>query len=213
MNLIDPQKTPRMPSKTIVKIEGPSSEHILDQPTLQHPRLKIDLLVAAPLFVGGSSVEGVVRIVVDEAERVRHRKTLTLERVSVDLLGLEEALQPCLRRKTFLALGNELVDDFHPPPDDMVDLQQPLPPQKRSWILVPSISTLPFLIKLPLNVGPPPFVSKIAKIRYVLCATLVIKDAGRELSVRCSQETALLSVQDRTSTFRSLGARSLMHHS
>lgn len=194
---IDPQRSARIPSKTIVKIEHPSSEHLLQEPHLPHPRLKVDLLLAAPLFVGGSSVEGVLRIVVDDAERLRHRKLLTLERVSIDLLGVEEITQPKERRKIFLTRGNELVDICHPPPPDMVDSQHPLEPTKRSWILVPSVSTLPFLLTLPLTVGPPPFVCKFARIRYVVCATLVVKDAGRQLSVRCTQETALLSVQDR----------------
>jgi len=184
-----------MPSKTIVKVENANSKDILDHPMHPHPRLRIDLQVAAPLFVGGSSVEGIVRVVVDEAERVRHRKTLILERISVDLLGIEEVSG--VKRNTFLSLGNELVDLGHPPPVEMVLSQQPITPQENSWILVPSISTLPFLITLPLEVGPPPFQSKHARIRYVLCVTATIKDSGRQLCVRSSQETAVLSVYDR----------------
>ena len=188
----------RAPSKTIVKVESTSTGNILDHPSHQHPRLKVDLQVAAPLFVGGSTVEGVVRIVVDEADRVRHRKTLTLERVSVDLLGVEELSGS--KRHVFLALGNELVDLGHPPPNDMVESLSILGSEGRSWILVPSITKLPFLITLPLEVGPPPFQAKHARIRYVLCATLTIKDAGRQLCVRSSQDTAVLSVYDRKSS-------------
>lgn len=186
----------RVPSRTIVRLRNPASSDILNHPFHQHPRLKVDLQVAAPLFVGGSSVEGVVRIVVDEAERVRHRKMLTLERVSVDLLGIEE-VSPGPRRHIFLSLGNELIDIGHPPPSDMVQSQQPQAPHGRSWILVPSLSILPFLITLPLEVGPPPFRSKHARIRYVLSVTLTIKDAGRQLCVRSSQDTSVLSVYDR----------------
>lgn len=178
----------RIPSKTIVKVENANSKDILDHPTHPHPRLRVDLQVAAPLFVGGSSVEGVVRIIVDEAERVRHRKTLTLERISVDLLGIEEVSGA--KRNTFLSLGNELVDATHPPPVAMVGTREP-------WVLMPSISTLPFLITLPLEVGPPPFQSRYARIRYVLCATVTIRDSGRQLCVRSTQETAVLSVYDR----------------
>lgn len=196
---MDPQRAVRMPSRTIIKQATLSSEHLLDQPYLPHPRLKMDLLLAGPLFVGGSSVEGVIRIVVDDAEKVRHRKLLTLERVSLDLLGVEEIMQPRERRKIFLTLGNELVDTSHPPPEDMVDGQAQLAQASRSWILTPAVSTLPFLLTLPLSVGPPPFSCKHARIRYIVSATLQIKDAGRLLSVRCSQETALLSVQDRKS--------------
>lgn len=191
----DRGRTPRMPSKTIVKVESASSNDILDHPYHPHPRLKVYLQVAAPLFVGGSSVEGSVRIIVDEADRLHHRKTLTLERVSVDLLGIEELSGA--KRNVFLSLGNELVDFAHPPPEDLVESQQPITPQERSWILVPSVSTLPFLITLPLEVGPPRFISRHAKIRYILCATLTIKDAGRQLCVRCSQDTEILSVYDR----------------
>lgn len=186
----------RPPSKTIVKVASTSSGDILDHPTHLHPRLKADLQIAAPLFVGGSTVEGVVRIVVDEAERVRHRKTLTLERVSLDLLGVEELSGS--KRYVFLALGNELVDVSHPPPSDMVESLKDTISQGRSWILIPSVTKLPFLLTLPLEVGPPPFQSKHARIRYVLSATLRIKDAGRELCVRSSQDTSVLSVYDRT---------------
>lgn len=206
----DPQKAPRIPSKTIIKRENPSTEHLLDSPNLPHPRLKVDLLLAAPLFVGGSSVEGVIRIVVDDAEKVRHRKMLTLERVSLDLIGVEEIMHPKARRKVFLSLGNEVVDTWHPPPEDMVDDIRPLTSTTRSWMLIPSVSTLPFLLTLPLTVGPPPFDCKYARIRYILCATLYVKDAGRALSVRCSQETALLSVQDREAVTLHRGGLALL---
>lgn len=150
--------------------------------------------MAAPLFVGGSSVEGVVRIVIDEAERVRHRKTLTLERISLDLLGIEEVSGA--KRHIFMALGNDLVDPSHQPPKEMVESQASVNQLEHSWILVPSVTSLPFLITLPLEVGPPPFRSKHACIRYVLCATLTIKDSGRTFCIRCSQDTAILSVYD-----------------
>ena len=207
---IDPQKAPRIPSKTIIKRDNPSTEHLLQSPNLPHPRLKVDLLLAAPLFVGGSSVEGVIRIVVDDAEKVRHRKMLTLERVSLDLIGVEEIMHPKPRKKVFLSLGNEVVDSWHPPPEDMVDDQRPLTSTNRSWMLIPSVSTLPFLLTLPLTVGPPPFDCKYARIRYIVCATLHIKDGGRELSVRCSQETALLSVQDREALLHHCRTRALL---
>ena len=189
----------RVPSKTIIKKDTPATTDVLDHPSHQHPRLKVDLQISAPLFVGGSSVEGVVRIVVDEAERTRYRKSLTLERLCVDLLGVEELSG--VKRHVFLALGNELVDLGHPPPSYMVESTDPIPPSRRSWILVPSVSKLPFLLTLPLEVGPPPFQSKHARIRYVLCASLTIKDAGRQLSVRSSQDTSILSVYDRKSPF------------
>ncbi|KAB8343190.1 hypothetical protein FH972_022780 [Carpinus fangiana] len=189
------RKGQRVPSKTIIKIGSSAAEDLLEHPTHQHPRLKLDVQLAAPLFVGGGSVEGFIRITVDEADRVRHRKALTLERLSIDLLGVEEVSGP--RRNIFLALGNELVDTGHPPPEDMVQSRiAVMAPRERSWILVPSMSNLPFLLTLPLDVGPPPFTSRHARIRYVLVATMTIKDAGRQLCVRSSAITAVLSVYD-----------------
>lgn len=185
----------RIPSKTIIKVGGSPSDNLLDHPNHVHPRLRVDIQVAAPLFVGGSSVEGLVRIVVDQAERIRHRKTLTLERLCVDLLGIEEVSGA--KRNVFLALSNELVDSSHSPPSLMVESHLTLGAVNKPWILVPSVSSLPFLITLPLEVGPPPFQSKHARIRYVICATLTIKDADRQLCVRTSQDTAVLSVYDR----------------
>ena len=152
--------------------------------------------MAASLFVGGSTVEGIVRIVVDEAARLRNRKTLAIERLSVDLIGVEEVFE---KRNIFLSLGNELVDNLHPPPGDMVESQTPHPPQSQPWLLMPSVTRLAFLLTLPLEVGPPPFISKNARIRYMLSATLFFKDAGRQLCVRSTQETSILSVYDRES--------------
>ncbi|KAI9721885.1 MAG: hypothetical protein M1828_004980 [Chrysothrix sp. TS-e1954] len=181
------------PSKTIVKSRNGALYDILDHPIHLHPRLKVNICVAAPLFVGGSSVEGTVRIVIDEAERSRHRKALTLERACVDLMGIEEVSGA--KRNIFLALANELIDTTNPQSTHAADTWRGTPPG-RSWILVPSVSNLPFLITLPLEVGPPPFQSKHAKIRYTLSATLTIKDEGRLLSVRSSQDVTILSVYD-----------------
>lgn len=187
----------RVPSKTIVKIENFNATDILDNPMHYHHRIKMDLLIVAPLFVGGSTVEGTIRLVIDEAERTRQRKTLTMERLQIDLIGVEEVSGG--RRHVFIDLGNELVDAAHPPPEDMIESQHTLMPQERSWTLIPCIRELPFMLRLPLEVGPPPFQSRHARIRYVLCATLHIKDGGKPLSVRTSLHTQILSVYDRES--------------
>lgn len=185
----------RVPSTTLIKVDSPTINDILVSPTYHHPRIQVEIQMAAALFVGGSTVEGVARIIVDEASRVRHRKTLTIERLSIDLLGVEEVFGN--KRHIFLSLGNELVDHEHPPPSDMVESQQPNATHNQSWLLLPSVSKMPFLLTLPLEVGPPPFKSKNARIRYFLSATLTIKDAGRQLCVRSTQETSILSVYDR----------------
>jgi len=185
----------RVPSKTIVKIENFNATDILDNPMHYHHRIKMELLIVAPLFVGGSTVEGTIRLVIDEAERTRNRKTLTMERLQIDLIGVEEVSGG--RRHVFIDLGNELVDAAHAPPEDMIESQHTLLPQERSWMLIPCVRELPFMLRLPLEVGPPSFQSRHARIRYVLCATLHINDGGRPLSVRTSLPTEILSVYDR----------------
>ena len=185
----------RVPSTTLIKVDSPTINDILISPAYHHPRIRVEIQMAAALFVGGSTVEGVARITIDEAARTRNRKTLTIDRLSIDLLGVEEVFGN--KRHIFLSLGNELVDIEHPPPNDMVETQNPHPQHNDSWLLIPSVSKMPFLLTLPLEVGPPSFKSKNARIRYLLSATLMIKDAGRQLCVRATQETSILSVYDR----------------
>lgn len=123
----------RPPSRTFVRT--PQAVDIPEFPTHRHPRLALDLQVAAPLFVGGGSIEGCVRLTVDEAQRVRHRKPLDIGRLSVDLLGVEEVSGN--RRSIFLSLGSELFDDDHPPPADMIDSQEPGTAEESFWPLSP----------------------------------------------------------------------------
>jgi hypothetical protein len=145
--------------------------------------------------VGGGSIEGTVQINIDDAERIRHRKTLAIARISIDLLGIEE--MTANRRSMFLNLATELIDEDNPPPQNMVDSQEQIGREDPFWHLMPSITNLPFMMSLPLNVGPPPFRSKNAKIRYVLCISLLIRDQGRQYIVRASEDISVLSVYDR----------------
>lgn len=89
------------------------------------------------------------------------------------------------------------MDSDNPPPHGMVESLKQISPIDPFWLLAPSASHLPFLISLPLDVGPPPFQSKTARIRYVLCATALIRDQGKQYLVRSSQEVSVLSVYDR----------------
>lgn len=184
-----------VPSKTFTR--SPCSVDILENPTHRHSRVRLDLQIIAPLFVGGGSVEGYVRVYVDDADRGRQRRNLEISRVAVDLLGTEELLA-ANRKNVFLSLATELLDNEHPPPRKMVESLTPQSSVDPSWILVPSISMLPFRVSLPLDTGPPPFQAKNAKIKYLLCATLIVVDTGRSYSVRCSQEIAVLPTYDRT---------------
>ena len=183
----------RLPSRTFNR--SPQPRDILEFPSHRHHRISSDLQLAASIFVGGGSIEGSVRVVVDEAERIRHKKSLAIARVSIDLVGVEEASGG--RRSIFLNLATELIDRENPPPSTMVDSERQISPIDPFWCLVPSVTVLPFLLSLPLDVGPPPFRSRHAKIRYVVCVTILVRDTGRQYLVRTSQDVSILSVYDR----------------
>jgi hypothetical protein len=184
----------RIPSRTFVR--EPISKELLEFPSHRHPRIELGLDLLAGIFVGGGSVEGTVQINVDDAERIRHRRTLDIARISVDLLGIEEMSGN--RRCVFMNLATELLDEKNPPPANMVDTQEPISPRNVFWHLMPSVTNLAFNLSLPLNVGPPPFQSKNARIRYVLCVSLLVRDHGRQYIVRTSEDVTVLSVYDRT---------------
>ncbi|KAF2264935.1 hypothetical protein CC78DRAFT_579891 [Lojkania enalia] len=190
----------RIPSRTFIR--DPFSTEILDFPAHRHHRVDLGLVLSAGIFVGGSSIEGTVHITVDEAERTRHRRTLAIARISVDLIGLEEMVGN--RRAVFLNLATELIDGDHPPPQNMVDSQKQIGSDDPFWQLMPSVTDLPFLMSLPLNVGPPPFQSKNARIRYVLCVSLLIRDQGKQYIVRTSEDILVLSVYDPEKALMSL---------
>jgi len=69
---------------------------------------------------------------------------------------------------------------------------------------MPSVTNLAFNLSLPLNVGPPPFHSKNARIRYVLCVSLLIRDHGKQYIVRTSEDVIVLSVYDPEKALMSL---------
>lgn len=183
----------RVPSRTFIR--EPLSAELLEFPTHRHPRVHLGLDLSAGVFVGGGSVEGTVQIKIDEPDRIRHRRTLAVGRVSIDLLGVEEASGN--RRSVFLNLATELIDEENPPPLNMVESRDQIGRDDPFWQLVPSITNMPFMISLPLNVGPPPFQSKNAKIRYTLCVSLLIRDQGKQYIVRASEDVMILSVYDR----------------
>ncbi|KAK4548568.1 hypothetical protein LTR36_009478 [Oleoguttula mirabilis] len=182
----------RVPSRTCIRSPHPSD--ILEYPTHKHPRVKLELHATAPVFVGGGSVEGFVRVTVDDNERLKQRRSLGIAALSVDLIGYEDINYG--RRASFLALGTELLDANHLPPPKMAEPVNPLMPADNFWTLSPSTSALPFMISLPLDTGPPPFQSKVASIRFLLCTTAVIRDAGKLYRVRTSQEVQVLPTYD-----------------
>ncbi|KAI8941207.1 hypothetical protein NX059_002445 [Plenodomus lindquistii] len=182
----------RVPSRTFVR--KPLSKDLLEFPSHRHPRIELGLDLSASIFVGGGSIEGTAQIKIDDAERIRHRRTLDIARISIDLLGIEEMSGN--RRSVFLNLASELIDEKNPPPQNMVDTQDPISSDDLFWHLMPSLTNLAFNLSLPLNVGPPPFYSKNARIRYVLCVSLLIRDQGKQYIVRTSEDVTVLSVYD-----------------
>lgn len=183
----------RIPSRTFIR--EPLSKELLEFPSYRHPRIELGLDLSASVFVGGGSIEGTVQVNIDEAERIRHRRTLDIARISIDLLGIEEMSGN--RRCVFVNLATELIDADHPPPSHMVYDQKPISSNDLFWHLMPSFTNLAFNMSLPLNVGPPPFHSKNARIRYVLCVSLLIRDHGKQYIVRTSDDVTVLSVYDR----------------
>ncbi|EON63498.1 hypothetical protein W97_02726 [Coniosporium apollinis CBS 100218] len=161
LNPVESDFARRIPSRTFVRTSQPTD--ILDFPVHRHPRISLDLQLGASLFVGGGSIEGNVRIAIDDAERVRHKRSLAIARISVDLLGVEE--MSGVKRSIFLNLATELIDSENPPPHRMVESTSQISPIDPFWHLVPNSTSLPFSLSLPLDIGPPPFQSKHARIR------------------------------------------------
>ena len=184
----------RIPSRTFIR--EPISKELLEFPLHRHPRIQVGLDLSAGIFVGGGSIEGTVQINIDDAERIRHRRTQDIARISIDLLGIEEMSGN--RRRVFLNLATELIDEDNPPPQHMVYDQKPIGSNELFWHLMPSATNLTFNLSLPLNVGPPPFHSRNARIRYALCVSLLIRDHGKQYIVRTSDDITVLSVYDRT---------------
>lgn len=180
----------------------PHPTDILQSPIYKHPRVRLDLQVSAPLFVGGGSVEGSVKVTIDESERGRSRRSLGIGGLAVDLIGFEDMSGG--KKASFLAIGIELLDITHPPPASMIEPPNPLASHDDFWTLMPSTSHLPFMVSLPLEPGPPPFQSKNASIRYLLCATALISDANKHYRVRTSQEVHVLPTYDPDKALTSL---------
>ena len=189
-----------VPSRTFMRCPHPME--IVGSPSYKHPRVRLELQASAPISVGGGTVEGFVKVTVDDNERLKQRRTLGIGTISIDLLGYEEVSGG--RQASFLALGSELVDSRHPPPPNMVEPTNPLTPGDKFWTTSPSTSALPFLISLPLDTGPPPFTSKYASIRFILCTTALIRDGCAQYRVRTSQEIQILPTYDPEKALTSL---------
>jgi len=184
----------RIPSRTFVRPIRPLD--MIEVPEASHARVSIDTRVTAPLFMGGGTIEGQIQLKIDGGSATGRRKsrpTISLGRTAVDVLGVE-AVQS--RQHIFRNLAVELIDENHPPPSTMLAASQKK--FDAFWEVLPSVSVLPFQVNLPINMGPPPYKSKNACIRYILCTTVVFHVAGKVYYVRQSHDISVLTVHDRT---------------
>ena len=183
----------RIPSRTFVRSVKPVD--ILDIPELSHARVSLEMRVPAPLFVGGGTVEGQLYVTIDGGRfksRQKPKPTISAGKMSIDVLGIETLQE---KKFIFRTLANELIDETHPPPATMGTAPRAL--SDAYWEVIPSVSVLPFRLDLPVNMGPPPYSSKQASIKYTLCATMAFRILGKQYHVRRSQDIAVLTVHDR----------------
>ena len=185
--------TPKIPSRTFIRAIKPAD--IIEIPILRHSRISLDIQLSSPLFMGGATIEGELCIVVDGGKPKRRQQTmpiLSIGRVSIDVLGVETYYE---KHHVFRSLAIELIDDDHPPPNVMIAASRSL--HDGFWEIAPSTTLIPFRLNLPVNMGPPPFKSKHAAIKYILCATVTLKILGNQIHIRKSQEIAILTAYDR----------------
>ena len=183
----------KAPSRTFIPLIVPTD--ILHFPKVNHPRIEAELSLSAPVFVGGATVEGDVRITIDggrEKPRRKARSTLSISRIVISLVGIESFDG---QRSIFRRLATELIDPSHPPPIEMAPTGRL--PAEGSWEVLPSVSILPFRLDLPVAMGPPSYTAKKQGIAYLLSATVVAKVAGKQEFVRQSREIIILTVHDR----------------
>ncbi|KAL9619461.1 MAG: hypothetical protein Q9160_005898 [Pyrenula sp. 1 TL-2023] len=190
------------PPETIVRTIAP--HEVLDRPSCRHNQVTLTSDVSAPLFSGGGTLEGKVQLKIAEGpfQKAPKEIDLSISRLCIDVVGVEETSDG--KRWVFLSLACELIDKDHPPPFSLVVTQSPVVEGDLSWPLKPSSTNIPFCLNLPLNLGPPPYVSKQARIRYVLAITAQLHSGGTPSIVRQSRDVQLLTVYDPEKALASL---------
>lgn len=93
--------------------------------------MDLELELAAGLFVGGGSIEGIAQISIDGADRIWHKRTLDIASISVDLIGLEEMTGS--KKSIFWNPATELIDSENPPPYNMVESQDQISLDDPFW--------------------------------------------------------------------------------
>lgn len=185
----------RAPSRTFVPLAIPID--IIDFPQIPHSRIALDIQISAPIFMGGATVEGAVGLTVDGGSMPsrgrRKPAVLSIDRITVALVGIE---QSGARQHMFTCLMTDLIDEAHPPPIQMARPDQPA--SDWLWVVMPSKTTLPFRLALPVMLGPPPFRSKKNNIKYMVSVLAEAKVDGKRIYVRKSEGVMVLTVHDRT---------------
>ena len=176
---------------------------LLHAPNVTNRHVQLNLRLSSPIFVGGATVEGELQMVIDGGKqssfRLRRASKSVIASVSVVILGVES----CKGRSViFQALGSDLVPPLNQASTIGGDLYSPInqaPTDDGGWSVEASSFALPFCVDLPLMMGPPPYESKKASIRYVLSATVEVKIGKKQRPIRRSQIIPVLSVHDRMS--------------
>jgi len=180
-------------------VAAASSSDVLSRPELKPVKqLSLAIDASSALYTGGSTIDGQVSIDISaEKSSMWHRSApvLAVMDVTLELIG---AAMSDGRQHVFHHQSEQLVDFARPPPRHMI--LDPIPNGDGSWNLVPSHTSLPFRLQLPLSVGPPPFRSRHASIKYMLSATVRVRHDRKLLVCRVSREATILTAQDGTST-------------
>lgn len=186
--------TREAPTRTFVPDIFPAD--LLYAPKLSHARLLIDLRLSSPMFVGGATVEGEIHLVVDGGPNAGRRKSpyaLSIYRICVMVVGIERCKG---KKEIFQALTTELLDMNNPLPLNM----QPVQGDAQCWSVVPSSTILPFRVDLPIMMGPPPYESKRAGVKYMASTTIEFNIGKKKHFARQSKDIIVLTVHDRRST-------------
>lgn len=189
-------------SRTFIRTSPPLD--VIENGSLRHPRVDMTARLPSPLFVGGGTIEGHIAFKVDpHASNKSKLKSMYISKLSIDIIGLEEVSDG--RRWIFLSLATELFDQSHPPPPSLVSSQNSLSNSEQLWPLKSgSSAVMPFCINLPLNIGPPPYLSRQGGIRYLFCPTAVIRVGEKQSIVRQTWNIQMLTVHDPEKALASL---------
>ncbi|KAK5070914.1 hypothetical protein LTR64_003888 [Lithohypha guttulata] len=179
-------------SRTFIRPSPPLK--LLEHGSINHRRIQLSTQLKAPLFVGGGTIEGEVRLTINQDNTRDRSRPLLISKLSVDVVGLEEV---------FLALASKLFHEKHPPPPAIASQEAERGPEL-FWKTKPGVASVPFCIDLPLNLGPPPYQSKSATIRYALLPTLVVKSDGSRGVVSQVCNIQMLTVFDPCKALASL---------